>query len=120
VEELQAALEARLDGSYREVFERYGKPLVIMQFAYGSHAGAARMAAGGNSGDTEDQPVALDLLAQARLYEAFFRAIAPRPWVAGVFPFGYHLLDAPLDRDFSMRAKPAEAVAARWYELLSP
>ncbi|MBI2856116.1 MAG: hypothetical protein HYX93_04645 [Chloroflexi bacterium] len=120
VEELQAALEARLDGFYLEVYQRYGKPLVIMQFAYGSYAGAARMAPGGNSGDTEDQPVALDLLAQARLYEAFFRAIASRPWVAGVFPFGYHLLDLPLDRDFSMRTKPAEAVAARWYELLSP
>jgi hypothetical protein len=54
---------------------------------------------------------------QARCYEAAFRALADRPWIAGAYWWLWEGVGQPpfLDASFSIQGKPAAFVLARWY-----
>ncbi|MBH8567426.1 hypothetical protein KB206_00915 [Microvirga sp. STS02] len=61
-----------------------------------------------------------DEAAQARCYEALFRACWGLPWLKGMFIWKWYpglAADGPARRhaDFTPQHKPAEAVLARWY-----
>jgi hypothetical protein len=45
------------------------------------------------------------------------QAVADRPYVVGVYPFGYQYIALPQGPDYSIRGKPAEGVFAAWNEL---
>ena len=93
VQEIKTEMEIILDSKVLPIFSRYGKPIIIYQFAFSS----------------------VDLVEQANVYEAFFQAITDRPWVGGFFDFGYSYVELPLDETSSIRSKPAEAVLGKYY-----
>jgi len=55
--------------------------------------------------DTEDH---------ARVVNAYFKAIAEKPWVIGYLHFGYTHWEDPLSPWMSVRGKPAEDIWNRW------
>lgn len=115
VDELKAAFDAYFDGEVKEIYETYGKPVVITQFAYPSIDGGANQLPYISAHDEDDPSITLDLEEQARIYEAAFRSIAEREWIVGFIPFGYSYLDLPESKDESIRGKPAENVLAAYY-----
>ena len=115
VQELKTAFEDKLDSKVKPMFVKYRKPVIIYQFAYSSVDGAANGDGGVSAFSSDDSSKALDLTEQANIYEAFFQAIMGRSWVRGLFPFGYEYIDLPEDKDYSIRAKPAEAVLSKYY-----
>ncbi len=54
---------------------------------------------------------------QARTVNAYFQAIAERPWIIGYFHFGYSHWEDPLSPWLSIRGKPAEDVWRKWNEV---
>lgn len=55
---------------------------------------------------------------QARVLNAYFRAIAERPWVIGLAQFGYTHWEYPLAADLSVRGKPSEDLWRKWNALI--
>lgn len=65
----------------------------------------------------------LDLEAQRRCYEAVFRALWGRPWLAGIYWWKWPttLDDGGMDDDgFTPNGKLAAAVVAKWYGMNLP
>jgi len=60
----------------------------------------------------------LDLQEQADVYNGLLTAINSRPWIAGLFAYGYNPVAALRDKSISVRGKPAEAVLTAWYPKL--
>ena len=50
----------------------------------------------------------------ARVVNAYFKAIADRPWVIGYLHFGYTHWEDPLSAWMSVRGKPAEDIWSKW------
>ncbi len=104
----------------REIAEREGKPVLFTEVGYRPMPFAA--AEPWESGRREG--VEPDPAAQARLYEAFFRALWDEPWFAGAVlwkwvvpperPHRWHRFDW-VATSYSFRGRPAEAVVARWF-----
>jgi hypothetical protein len=88
---------------------RWGRRVLFTELGYRSAAyGAWR-----HWELARDAPV--DLATQALAYEAFFEAVWPRPWFAGVYWWKWfsHLADGgPGDNDFTPKGKPAEEAMA--------
>jgi hypothetical protein len=100
---------------YRELADRYEKPVVFTEIGYKSVAGAAA-----RPGDWK-WTGAVDAALQARAYEAFFEVWNHEAsWMKGAFLWHWTTRrltehsDASL-RDYTPQNKPAEAVIARWY-----
>ena len=55
---------------------------------------------------------------QARVIQAYFRAIAERSWILGYAQFGYTHWEYPLAADLSVRGKPAEDLWRKWHRLI--
>jgi hypothetical protein len=55
-----------------------------------------------------------DTLDHARTINAYFQAIASRPWVVGYFHFGYTHWEDPLSPWMSVRGKPVEDLWMKW------
>ena len=55
---------------------------------------------------------------QARVIQAYFRAIAERPWIIGYAQFGYTHWEYPLATDLSVRGKPSEDLWKKWNEFI--
>lgn len=55
---------------------------------------------------------------QARVIQAYFRAIAERPWIQGFAQFGYTHWEYPLSADLSIRGKPSEDLWRKWNRLI--
>lgn len=55
-----------------------------------------------------------DTTGHARVVDAYFRAIAERPWIIGYFHFGYTHWEDPLSPWMSVRGKPAEDIWRKW------
>lgn len=55
---------------------------------------------------------------QARVVNAYFQAIAERPWVVGYFHFGYTHWEDPLSPWMSIRGKPAEDLWGKWNKVI--
>lgn len=60
----------------------------------------------------------LDANDQARVIQAYFRAIAERPWIIGYAQFGYTHWEYPLAGDLSVRGKPSEDLWRKWNRLI--
>ncbi len=59
-----------------------------------------------------------DTIDHARTINAYFQAIAERPWVIGYFHFGYTHWEDPLSPWMSIRGKPAEDVWRKWNKVI--
>jgi len=109
-------------GTLERFSRRHGRPILITEFGYRSVERAA-----GPHWELPNQrsaPVTrAGMEAQARAYEAFFRAWWDEPWVAGAFLWKWFLEDGNRgwggDRyratGFTPQGKPAEEVIRRWY-----
>lgn len=111
------------DNDIRPIHEATGKPVVIGSVAYGSYDGAARSlldvftVANSVFYPEQDNVLDYDPIEQAMVYQAVMQTVADRPYVVGVYPFGYQYIALPQGPDYSIRGKPAEGVFAAWNEL---
>lgn len=58
----------------------------------------------------------LDLVEQAEIYNAAFRAVNKNDWVSGIFSSGYYPPVALQDKSISVSGKPAEDVIWYWFD----
>ncbi len=93
------------------IARRAGKPLVLVEAGFPSHARAALAP----WEDPESGPA--DAAAQAQAFEALAAAIREEPAVAGVYWWKWFTDDAPapLDRSHRFAGKPAEEVVKRFF-----
>ncbi len=110
VEELVAAWRKPLS-NLAAMSRRWGKPVVLTEIGYHSLSTAA------NRPWEWDLPGTPSLEAQARCYEALFRALTGAPEVRGVFIWKWHPDYAGSggaeDTEYTPQRKPAEAVLRR-------
>jgi hypothetical protein len=114
VEQLAAAWRPHRQ-RIEKIQARFNRPVVFMEIGYRAVADAYQkpwVYSGGTP----------DLEAQARAYEAVFRAFADRAWWQGAYFWkaftDVELADAHGDgTDFIFRNRPAEAVLRKWYGL---
>jgi len=109
-----------MDADFKRIYEETGKPLVLISLAIPSIEC-------GSMGNTlyeydaremdiwnYDEGTPNDMDEQARAYEAVMRGIADRPWIIGVYSFGYWRMDMQ-GKDWNIRGKPAQLVLRKWY-----
>ncbi len=120
-DELITEISRLLDNEISPIPSITGKPIIIA-LNYASINGAARGCAidclefSTLSRPNPDNPsVALDLQAQATIYEAMFTAINARPWISGVVSRGYYPPAALQDKSTSIHGKPAADIAWYWF-----
>ena len=121
IDELCTEIGHFLDFEYKLTTEEYDKPVIVYTLGGSSYDGALL-------GEPywedvfwyyPDDPAApVNLQVQADFFEASMQAIAERPWIEGVFSFGYVYWDN-LDKSVSVRGKPAEGVLAKWVDWMS-
>lgn len=54
----------------------------------------------------------------SRTVNAYFQAIASRPWIVSYAQFGYTHWENPLSSELSVRGKPAEDIWRKWNEVI--
>lgn len=116
-----AALErgwARPLATLEKISARWGKPVVFTEIGWKSTAdGAVRPWEWPE--DSSQLLSRVSTRAQANAYEAFFRAVWPKPWFGGAYFwkwYGRHERTGGAgDPDFTPQNKPAEAVLARGF-----
>jgi hypothetical protein len=112
----------------RPLQQRFNKPL-LLSAAYLSVDGAATQCLRRPDGQChafEDfspsapdvSTYALDLAEQGDIYQALLTAVNERPWVGGLFSFGYNPMAELHDKSVSVRGKPAEDILAAWFPKL--
>lgn len=94
-----------------ELSARHRKSIVFTEIGYRSSEGAAWR----QWEIPRDAPPNLDT--QTAAYEAFFEAVWPQPWLAGVYPWKWFSYPnhAHAPNDYELEGKPAEAVIRRMY-----
>ncbi|HUP60851.1 MAG TPA: hypothetical protein VNA69_10575 [Thermoanaerobaculia bacterium] len=95
-----------------ELSRQYDRPIVFTELGYRSADGAAWR----QWELPRDAPLNLD--AQRVAYEAFFEAVWPQPWLAGVYPWkweSYRDHSGPRSNDYHLEHKPAAEVVQRAY-----
>jgi hypothetical protein len=128
-ESLAAAAVARLDGEVQPFLNAAGKG-VVLALDYPSAQGAAQgcVSAGGSgcldwqalARPNPDTPsAALDLQAQADLYQAMLQAVNQRSWVGGFISRGYYPPAPLMDKSSSVRGKPAADLLWYWFPRLT-
>ncbi len=128
IAEMAGAAGALLDSQVLPMQQRFNKP-VVLSAAYLSADGAATQCLRRSDGkcyafedlapDAPDVPTyALGLAEQGDIYQALLLAVNDRPWVSGVFSFGYNPAVVLLDKSVSVRGKPAEDILAAWFPKL--
>ncbi len=106
-----------------------GKPLYIA-LAYPSTAGAATGCLADGKGGCLDWTIlsrpnpdigsaALNLQAQADIYEAILIAVNTRAWISGVISRGYYPPVALQDKSASVHSKPAAEILWYWFPRLT-
>ena len=112
--------EALFSDALDPIFSTAGKPIIIIP-AYASYDGGAVNAIPVDpvavaSGEPEgDSIYPYDGIEQAMIYQAIMKAVAKRPHITGVYPFGYNWVTMPLAPIYGIRGKAAEKVLAEWY-----
>lgn len=101
--DLVADYSQRFSDTVDRIHDRWGKPVLI----YTIHS-PSRPRPSDQFGE----------LYQAAAYEAMFREIAARPWVAGSFSWSFNMIGASELVTDGVRGRPAESVLAKWYALL--
>ena len=98
----------------QQQFERWRKPILFNELGYPSKRESLLTPL---SWFTPTDTV--DLAVQVRAYRAAFRALADKPWVAGVYLWQWSWNDAAVDpatdTDHSPQNKPAERSIAAWF-----
>ena len=127
-EELQKSAEAVLDGM-KVFYDTYQKPIVIRNGYFNvrySWKGQAFYSIGSipwisdPEAALEESKYEFDTQDHARTVQAYFKAIAKRPWVIGYFHFGYTHWEDPLSPWMSIRGKPAEDIWRKWNGAIYP
>ncbi|MEW6363263.1 MAG: hypothetical protein AB1714_01345 [Acidobacteriota bacterium] len=99
----------RIQQRYDEWRAKFHKPLVFTEIGYPSADGCSQ-----NPWDyTTNAPV--DLEEQALCYEAFFQSWKGIEYLHGAFVYAWWGDGGPLDRSYTPRGKPAEAVLKEWF-----
>lgn len=117
-----------LDSQAQPLQARFNKPLIISA-AYLAADGAAtqclRRTDGAcynfeefEPGAPDTSPYGLDLQEQADAYNALLTAVNDRPWVGGLFSYGYNPMALLRDKSVSVRGKPAEVLLSAWWPKL--
>lgn len=120
VGELERAWRPRVR-ELRDASRRWDRPILFTEFGYRALAGAA-----GEQWKLPDvrrtDPARAEPRAQARAYEALFRAWWGEPWFAGGFLWKWYLEEMDgrrgervLATGYTPQGKPAAEVIARWY-----
>lgn len=123
-EELEKGAAKMLDG-VKQLYDRYKKPIFVRT----TYFNVKKTWKGNSFYDISSIPWLADSekkLAEskyeysgedlARVVNAYFRAIAERPWIFGYAQFGYAHWENPLAAELSVRGKPAEDVWRKWNE----
>ena len=118
--ELSASALRIMNASLAPLAAQYGKPVVLSQIAYPSVVGGVTGRIDGESPGLQmwndyDDTMVLDLVGQARAFEAVLTAVAQSPYVTGTYPFVYWPDEFPLSKEYNIRGKPAAAVVRAWY-----
>lgn len=124
--ELEAAAGRMLDGT-KPLYDKFKKP-VILQTTYFNVAETWR---GTDFYSIADVPwlhtseselqtgkYRQNQTDQARVVNAYFKAIAARPWIVGYGQFGYGHWENPLSAELSVRGKQSEAIWQKWNTLI--
>ena len=120
-EQINARVTTLFDSVLKPIYDDTGLPLILSSVAYGSYDGAARSKLGVYEVGLvawfpeQDSEFVNDPIEQAVVYQAIMQAVADRPYITGVFPFGYPYLALPVSTDYGIRGKPAEQVLSAWY-----
>jgi len=120
VEDMAAQAGHLLDEQVAPVVNSLNKPL-ILAVAYPSITGAARANVAWqtfNQPMADDPSFALNLTAQADIYQALLAALNSREWIKGFVSQGYYPPVALQDKSASVRGKPAAEVLRYWYPRL--
>jgi hypothetical protein len=116
VEELEAAWRPHV-AKLEALAARHGRPVLFTEIGYVSRPGAtAEPWLWPDRQGEKSEPAGLATQAQA--YEAFFRVLWDRPWVAGAYFWKWYpnpAASGPAGADYTPQGKPAEEVLARWY-----
>lgn len=118
--EIDAAVEALMDRLDR-LHNETGKPVVLGAVAYQSRTNAGtpwpEILYVYQEPDEiwEKHNVTYSGRQQAMIYESVMRQVAEKPYIQGVFTWGYGYVDTPLSPDEGIRGKMAERVLARWF-----
>ncbi len=116
--ELKQNIAEQFDLYLKPVYERTGKPVVLVGVVFPSADGGTTGKYDWNARETDvwkpDDGTFNDFQEQADAFEAIMSAVATRPWIAGVYPFGFWRHDQQ-DKGPNIRGKPAEEVLKKWY-----
>lgn len=119
--ELDTAVANQFNTLIKPVWDIYSKPVIFTQIAYpsayGGNRGAGKYPADDvriSMWDTYDASVSLDLVGQAKVFEAILKETASRPYIIGAYIFGYTYWKS-IDKNYSIRSKPAEAICKGWF-----
>lgn len=119
VDEAMGILIGRLD----RLHEITGKPVIASGVAYQSIVGSG-MPKGPEVLYVYEDPDAVwdkydveySAEQQAMVYESVMREISERPYIEGVFTWGYTYVDATLTPDETIRGKMAERILSKWFQ----
>ncbi|MCZ7382724.1 MAG: hypothetical protein O8C64_14285 [Candidatus Methanoperedens sp.] len=118
LEELEKNAGEQFDNYLKPVYEKTGKPLVLISIAFPSAQGGSTGKYLVNSRAVDvwkpEDDTTNDFKEQAYVYEALMKAVADRPWIVGTYTFGYWRHDQQ-DKGYNIRGKPAEQVLKKWY-----
>ncbi len=121
IEEMKSNFKKIFDSSVKPLHDKYQKPLILVSVAYASIDGGMK----GNIDvfdpdiqlyDPYSDKYKLDLVEQAKGFEALMQVVAETPYFIGVYPFTYWYTSLPLSKEFNIRGKPSEQVVAGWYK----
>jgi len=121
---LDTNAEALFAGALDPIYTATNLPIIV-PLAYASYDGGAINARFVDdvayiSGFPEkDSPLTYDGIEQAMVYQAIMKAVAKRPHVTGLYPFGYNWVTMSLAPIYGIRGKAAEKVLAEWYESIT-
>ncbi|VVB86263.1 Uncharacterised protein [uncultured archaeon] len=118
LEGLEKNAGEQFDRYLKPVYEKTGKPLVLISIAFPSAQGGSTGKYLVNSRAVDvwkpEDDTNNDFREQAYVYEALMKAVADRPWIVGTYTFGYWRHDQQ-DKGYNIRGKPAEQVLKKWY-----
>jgi hypothetical protein len=112
----------QFDQYFKSFFDKTKKPVVFIGLAFPSAEGGSTGKYSVNSREIDvwkpDDGTPNDFQEQADVYEAIMRAVAERPWIIGVYSFGFWRHDQQ-DKGYNIRGKPAEQVIKKWYGVIN-
>lgn len=104
-----AAAWTPVAGALERLAARNRKPLLVTEIGYPSAVGAAEAPLAYN-------PTAKpDLKAQQLLYQTMFAALWDKPWLAGIWLYGWQTPNATTRAGYTPVGKPAEQVVRRYF-----